>query len=247
MKSKNWLAGIVDVLFPPACLSCGNLLETGPEEVFCPSCREGLVFLNGCLCPVCGLPFPDSPAFDHLCGSCIEKRPPFSCARSVFSYEGIILEEIRRFKYGGNLTVGSAMALMMSTFAFRNLRPGNYDLLIPVPLHPERLRRRGFNQALVLAGTLASVYEIAVNFSCLARIRPTQTQTGLDRDQRRTNVRGAFALRSAKDIEGKKILLVDDVLTTGATIGECARLLLKAGADDVAAVTLARVSDKAFI
>ncbi len=247
MKPNVWLTGLVDVLFPPACLSCGGIPEIAPDDVFCSRCRDELVFLDGSLCTVCGLPFPDSPAPDHLCANCIEKAPPYSIARSVFSYEGKILEAIHQFKYALNLAVGQALAGWMAKYPFRGLHPETFDLLIPVPLHIKRLRQRGFNQALILAKGLSGAYDVDINFRCLSRRRETLTQTGLTRNQRQENVRGAFALKSEKDVAGKRILLIDDVLTTGATIGECARLLLKAGAADVGAVTLARVADKPMI
>jgi ComF family protein len=185
--------------------------------------------------------FFDSPAPDHLCGNCLESKPYFSLARAVASYETLILDAIHQFKYGRNISTGAALASFMAEFSFPDLDFTDYSLILPVPLHIRRLRERSFNQALILAKSIGKKYLIPVNFSLLKRRKFTLTQTGLDKKEREKNIRGAFTVTDNAKIEGKNIILVDDVYTTGATINQCAKTLIKAGAGKVAVLTLARV------
>ena len=171
----------------------------------------------------------------------MENKIYFSCARAVVSYETIILNAIHQFKYGNNISVGSMLASFMADFSFPGVGFIGYSLIIPVPLHIKRLRQRGFNQSLILAQSLAKKWQIPVNFSLLKRHKFTLTQTGLNKDERKQNIKGAFEVNNKKIISGKNIILVDDVYTTGATINECAKTLIKAGAQKVTVLTLARV------
>ncbi len=241
MTVKNFVSEISDVLFPPLCLGCSRVLPDNPGAVFCPDCSNQITFLTGGRCPVCGMIFPDSPSGDHLCGSCIEQRPWFTCARAIAAYEGSVLEAIHRFKYGHDITTGSRLARFMADFDFSGMNWSCFDLILPVPLHIKRLRERGFNQSLILARTLGEKYGIRVDFSLLKRRKFTLTQTGLDKKEREKNTKGAFEVVHPGRLNGKNIILVDDVFTTGATINECARTLKKAGAEEIAVLTLARV------
>ena len=234
------LNDISDVIFPPQCLGCAEILSRG-RQLFCPACKEKIKFITGSLCPVCGTTFLDSPAESHLCGNCIENKTYFSCARAVFSYETIILDVIHKFKYGNNISVGAMLASFMADFSFPDVDCSDYSLMIPVPLHIKRLRERGFNQSLILARALAKKWQIPINFSLLKRYKSTLTQTGLHKTERKQNIKGAFEVNDKKIIAGKNIILVDDVYTTGATINECAKTLIKAGAQKVTVLTLARV------
>jgi len=235
------LRDIADVIFPPRCLGCSEILLKLSGQAFCPACKEQIRFLTGSLCPICGIAFFDSPAPDHLCGNCLESKPYFSLARAVASYETLILDLIHQFKYGRNITVGSALASFMAEFCFPDFDFAEYSLILPVPLHIRRLRERSFNQALILAQAIEKKYQIPVNFSLLKRRKFTLTQTGLDKKEREKNMKGAFAVTENAKIEGKNIILIDDVYTTGATINQCAKPLIKAGAGKVAVLTLARV------
>lgn len=240
MIAGGFFSEIWDALFPPLCIACGELLP-GADEVFCTKCRLFVQYLDRSHCPVCGAAYPDSPAADHLCGRCLRQKPRFDTARAVCAYEGIVLDAIHKFKYGRNLTVGAALARLLAGFKFAGMDVASFDLILPVPLHIRRLRQRGFNQSLILARALAKKNKLALDFSTLKRKNPTRSQTGLDKKERGSNVRGAFRVFSPQKLKGKNVLIVDDVYTTGATLNECAKTLKKAGAAMVGAITLARV------
>ncbi len=242
MSLNEALSYIADVIFPPRCTGCTDILSQQSLQTFCPACIEKIRFITGSLCPICGMAFFDSPAGEHLCGNCLENKPYFSLARSVASYETLILDLIHQFKYGRNIATGRALASFMAEFCFQGFDFTDYSLIIPVPLHIHRLRERSFNQSLILAKSLEKKYQIPVNFSLLKRHKFTLTQTGLDKKEREKNIKGAFIVTdNANKIEDKNIILIDDVYTTGATINQCAKTLIKAGAGKVAVLTLARV------
>lgn len=241
MSLDDFIQDISDTLFPPLCLACHTVLATGVEEVFCPDCRHQIIFITGSRCPVCGIIFPDSPSGDHLCGNCLENKHWFTSARAAVVYDGVILEAIHQFKYGRNMTTGTALASFLAGFDFADQDLDSFDAIVPVPLHIKRLRERGFNQSLILARALGEKHRLNVNFSLLKRCKLTLTQTGLHKKEREMNISGAFVTGSPEKIREKKLILVDDVYTTGATINECAKTLVKAGAAQVAVVTLARV------
>lgn len=240
----SWAAlfnDVSDVIYPPKCLGCDEILRPQSEKYFCVPCSEKIKFISGNLCPVCGTTFPDSPAESHLCGNCIESPPYFSCARAAVSFETIILDTIHQFKYGNNLSVGTLLASLMADFNFQDITFSDHSLIIPVPLHSKRLRERGFNQSLILARTIGRKWQIPVDFFSLKRHRLTLTQTGLNKTERKQNIKDAFEVRKKDNITGKNIILVDDVYTTGSTINECSKVLIKAGANKVTVLTLARV------
>ncbi len=241
MSLNETLRDITDVIFPPRCLGCAEILPNLHLQTFCVSCREKIRFITGSHCPICGIAFFDSPAPDHFCGNCLEKKPSFGLARAVACYETLILDAIHQFKYGRDISTGSALAVFMAEFDFPDFNFTDYSIIIPVPLHIERLRERGFNQALILAKAIGKKYSIPVNFSLLKRTKSTLTQTGLDKSQREKNIRGAFTVTDKAQAKGKNIILIDDVYTTGATLNQCAKTLIKAGAGKVAALTLSRV------
>ncbi|MBP7765840.1 MAG: ComF family protein [Deltaproteobacteria bacterium] len=241
MSLRDFVSEISDVLFPPLCLACRRVVQSVPPAVFCANCLDRITFLTGSLCPVCGVLFPDSPAGDHVCGACLASPPFFDRARAAVVYEGIISDTIHRFKYGRDLSTGGALARFLAECPFDDLDWHRCDAVLPVPLHKKRLRERGFNQSLLLARALGRKYGIAVDFSLLKRRKFTLTQTGLTRQEREKNIKGAFETARPGQIADKNLILVDDVYTTGATVNECARILKHSGAADVAVVTLARV------
>lgn len=241
MILNDFFSDISDALFPPLCLACSESLTSGPQEVFCPECRRRITFIAGSCCPVCGIIFPDSPSGHHLCGSCLENSPWFTSARAAVAYDGVILNAIHQFKYGRNITTGAALASFLADYHFTDMDFGIFDAMIPVPLHVKRLRERGFNQSLILARALGKKYGMDVDFSLLKRRKFTLTQTGLHKKEREKNIAGAFIVTEPANIRDRNFILIDDVYTTGATINECAKMLIKAGAGRVAVLTLARV------
>ncbi len=244
MSLRELLNDVGDIIFPPQCVACTEIIKQSSEGLFCPSCLSKISFITGSLCPICGLPFLDSPADNHICGDCLQNQPYYAKARAVANFESIIMDAIHKFKYGRNISAGSALGSFMAGFSFPDFDFSEYSLLIPVPLHIKRLRERGFNQSLLLAKEMEKKYKLPVNFSLLKRCNFTLTQTGLNKAEREKNIKGAFVVKDKKKIAGKNIILIDDVYTTGATINECAKVLLKAGAQKVAAITLSRVIQK---
>lgn len=233
------LGAITDIIFPPVCPLCEEETRSGP---FCRTCLDGFerLILTGPLCTVCGEPF--AAGDDHPCGECEKSPPPFNAARSVFRYEGAVLDAVHALKYNGRTALADGLGALMAGHIIRDSAVQAPDAVIPVPLHPERLRRRGFNHALLLARAMARslTVDAPVDYTTLERTRKTAPQVGLSTSERTTNVAGAFSAGSKGGaLDGRTVLLVDDVYTTGATVAACARALVRAGAG-VEVVTLAR-------
>lgn len=236
---KRVIQGLGDLVFPPRCMACGIML-TGPGgESFCSPCFSLIRFIVPPMCSCCGLPMAGDGA-GHLCGDCILSRPPYAIARSVARYEAVLLDAIHIFKYKGKIAAGEVLGKMMADHVYPGLSIADYSLIIPVPLHTKRLRERGFNQAVILAREISKRFSIPHDFLTLRRHVFTQPQVSLGKDRRTENVRGAFTVKNEKKVKGQKIILVDDVYTTGSTVGECAGVLMTHGAAEVAALTLAR-------
>lgn len=237
---KEILTGIADLVFPPRCITCDDLLERHGALPFCPSCLDGIRTIRSPLCPRCGVPFPVTEGEDHLCGDCITGQRPYAVARSVGRYEETLLTAIHRFKYRGRTGIGKILGGIMADFAGTIWDMQVFERIVPVPLHRKKLRDRGFNQAVILARELAKRFEIPLDFMSLRREVFKPPQVGLHRKERSENVRGVFAVRYPERIAGRRILLVDDVYTTGSTLEECSRILIRAKAESVAVLTLAR-------
>lgn len=237
---RRFLTGLADLIFPPRCIACSGLLDHSGESPFCGGCFSRFPFIKSPLCPRCGVPYPADEDQDHLCGECITAQRPFRLARAVGRYEGGLLEVIQRFKYQGKTTLGGILGRLMAGFDDEQLHIGECSLIIPVPLHARRLRDRGFNQSVILARQIAGRHSLPLDFSTLRRTLYTEPQVNLGKEERGPNVRGAFAVTGSGRIRGEKILLVDDVYTTGSTVAECAAVLRKNGAADVSVLTLAR-------
>lgn len=209
---------------------------------FCSFCQETIICIDSPLCTICGTPFSDRGA-DRLCRKCQLSPPPFNRARAATEYGGAIASAIQRFKYSKILDISPHFTGYLST-VYGQINP--VDLIVPIPLHPRRLRARGFNQSALLAGSLARGARIHWDPTLMLRIRDTPTQTGLSRNQRRDNIKGAFSVRRPKKVAGKSILIVDDVITTGATVQEAALTLRRAGARRVEIIALARSVDSHY-
>jgi ComF family protein len=183
---------------------------------------------------------------DHKCGVCITRAPYFAHARAWACYprdenEGHPLREVlQQFKYGRKVSLGRPLGRLMASSGHAHFRNVSLDRIIPVPLHPRRLRWRGFNQSVILGREVGRLWQVPVDPFVLVRSKETLPQTQLPEEERRRNVRQAFAVNPAKSIKGKSLLVVDDVYTSGATANECSRTLLRAGAKEVYVFTLAR-------
>lgn len=215
-------------------------MERHYSTPLCLNCMRGIHFITSPLCLSCGIPFSAEQENDHLCGQCLTEKKPYAVARSVARYEGTILTAIYMFKYHGKTAIGKVLGNIMADFVSGIWDMNAFDLIIPVPLHIKRLRERGFNQAVILARVLSKRFKITLDISSLRRTLFTPPQVGLGRKERSVNVKGAFSIINQNLISGKRILLIDDVYTTGSTLIECSRVLLEVNAEAVAVLTMAR-------
>lgn len=227
-------------MFPGRCPGCGLPVGKTEHVPFCAECISGITFIRSPLCIICGTPFPNMFGINHLCEECLSSKPPFTVARSLARYEKTLFDAIHRFKYNEKIEIGEILGKMMTHYDYDSLNITDYSLLMPVPLHILRLKKRGFNQALILAKHLARKFSLPVDFTTLIRYVDTKPQVNLGKAERRKNIKGAFKVSQGETIRGKKILLVDDVYTTGSTVKECSRVLIEQGAKEVSVLTLAR-------
>jgi ComF family protein len=224
-------------LLPPHCLLCGQ--AGSARRDLCDACATDLPRNRMC-CPRCALPL-DAPA--PLCGECLQSDPPFASAFVPFIYASPLDQLETRFKFGRSLAAGRVLAELWID-AVRENPPALPHALIPVPLHPARLCERGYNQALELAKPLARALEIPLRDDVLVRTRATPAQSHLDADARHKNLQGAFAVNAAS--LPQHVVVLDDVMTTGATLRECARTLVRAGVDRVDVWAVARAPKRYF-
>jgi len=244
----NLFSTFIDLIYPPRCPIChaflwGKKARNDLEELpLCQSCFDSFREIASPLCPICGRPFTPGIEEDHVCENCLRKRPSFDKAAAPYLYEGDLMTAIHEFKYGGKSYMVSALGPLLAAFASDWLKERDDLILMPIPLHPKRLRERGFNQSLLLARHVASRLDAKLDSLTLRRTRYTKPQTGLKSGERRRNVRRAFEVRNQKALRGKAIVLVDDVATTGSTLNECARVLKRAGCKEVYGLVLARTS-----
>lgn len=237
---------LINFFYPPRCSACIQRLPLDAGRRVCTECLARIEPLREPLCAVCGIPMgAELAGGSEWCPTCAASPPHFSRARAITSYRSLddqtqpVPSIIRRHKYGLDQSLSRALAECLGDrlpFAGKD-----YDVVIPVPLHRTRLRWRGFNQAALLGGAVARRLGRPIEVSTLVRVLATPPQTAQDRRQRHLNVRAAFAVKRPRLVANRRVLLVDDVMTTGATADECARMLLRAGARRVNVFTLARV------
>jgi ComF family protein len=235
---------LLDLVLPPRCLSCGT--EVGAPGALCPGCWHSIRFIAPPHCARCGLPFDYDPtgegAAGLVCGACLARAPDFDRCRSVFAYDDASRSLVLGFKHGDRTDCATAFAQWLARAGAVLLTEADV-LIAPVPLHRWRLLKRRYNQSAMLALELGRLTGRLAVPDLLIRRRATPSQGGLTAKGRARNVRGAFALnrRWAERVRDACVLLVDDVFTTGATVGECARTLRRGGARAVDVLTLSRV------
>ncbi|MCP3955095.1 MAG: ComF family protein [Desulfobacterales bacterium] len=261
---------ISNTLWPPRCYACGcsiarmtamrvgagespaGYARPGPGTIFepylCPACTGSVMIVKPPLCICCGKMFMSRQGPDHLCGQCSRRSWHFDMARSAAVFDRCLTTLVHRYKYSSQTGLAQPLGMLMRAVLLDNWDLADIDCVVPIPLHRQRLRARGFNQSLLLAQSLVPPPEacpdpgrgLSVTRDLLERTRSTATQTGLGPKARTANVKNAFRVRPGKGVANLRLLVVDDVFTTGATVNECARILMEAGAKRVDVLTLAR-------
>jgi ComF family protein len=244
LHMKPLLRWLLDTLLPPTCLACDAPVEK--EGQFCVACFKSANFISAPLCLCCGVPLPYAEAGGQMqkCPACTEVAPAFIRARAALRYDDIAKRMILPLKYADHTEAVKGLAELMR-------RPGEHllqaaNLLVPVPLHATRLRARRFNQAALLAIQLARLTGRPLGLDTLIRHRETLPLEGMDLAARRAQLEGAIVVRAEAPVRDKRVLLIDDVMTSGTTANACARALLDAGARRVDVLTAARVADPRF-
>lgn len=241
MQSKSLWYSLLNTLFPPRCIRCNKDLPM--PHTLCQKCWVQLNFITAPQCSCCGWPFAFAIDGQYLCGNCVRLPPLFTQARSVFRYDEGVKPLILRFKHGDALDLVPRFSAWMVEAGEKSNLFTSLTALVPVPLHWRRLFMRRYNQAALLAQGISAATGIPCHTGWLRRKKATPSQSAHNRQQRLMNMRGAFRIPHPQKnaVRGSRILLVDDVFTTGATVTECARILLSQGASEVRVLTLARV------
>ncbi|HKA61219.1 MAG TPA: ComF family protein [Methylomirabilota bacterium] len=240
---RRWTGVLLDLVFPPFCPACDAPLSEERRGPLCARCWEALERIGPPWCRTCGVPMAaalratDTP----LCGSCRLRPPVFAYARAGARYGDVAREALHALKFKGRRGLAGPLADLLVEGGTAWLPMGRPDLLVPVPLHPRRQRERGFNQASLLARRIGEAWGVPVRDDVLVRVVATASQTALESQARRSNVRDAFRLRHPESVASRHVVVVDDILTTGATVSECALTLQAGGATTVGVLTVARV------
>jgi ComF family protein len=232
------LRALVSLFYPPLCVVCSANVEHA--KYLCVDCEKKAPRITPPFCEKCSEQFDGAISGTFSCANCAHRRLYFDAAVSVYRSRGIVRRLVHQFKYGHQFHLRHPLADWLGeTLHDPRLRDRRFDIIVPVPLHPARERERGFNQAQLLADLVSDKTTIPVR-PALERIRYTTTQTAFDRAERMENLRDAFRLRKNMPVQDLRVLLIDDILTTGSTLSECARVLKRAGAVSVHAATAAR-------
>lgn len=234
-NGKNIARALADLLFPPLCMSCR--IPVG-EQGLCAACWSGITFLDGPACACCGLPFPVALEGENFCAACLSRKPAFDSVRAIMVYDDKSRAAILALKHADRLELVPGFARWLA----RGGALADCDLIVPVPLHRFRLWQRRYNQSAELARRLADGRNIGTDPFALVKTRATPSQGAMaSAKARRRNVQRAFKVPDPARVHGRHVLLLDDVLTTGATAEACARALKRAGAASVHVLALARV------
>lgn len=239
-NARDWLDAGLAFFYPPVCQLCGEARATPAEGYVCRACQQNVCLIVPPCCERCGLPFPGDITTAFECSNCCGLDLHFRWARASAVANDFLRNVIHRYKYNRELWFEPFLADLLVRQAPPALRDEKLAGIVPVPLHPVKQREREFNQAERLAKPLAHALGIPVLTDLVKRVQPTRTQTQLDKHARADNVRRAIAPVKPKSLHGQRLLVLDDVLTTGATTSAVARVLSENGAGDVLVWTLAR-------
>ena len=237
MFLKQLGKSLLNLVCPPVCPICREPVDE--VHCLCHNCYQKLHFITKPCCHICGRPFEYQGLNNIVCAACMKKVPSFSMARSILEYDDFSKKLILAFKHGDKTELVPLLIkflLQADPEIFKDV-----DLIIPVPLHWTRRLKRKYNQSALLGKELGRQMKIPYSENCLKRIKRTESQGKKKQRDRQKNVKNAFIVSDAEQIKGLKVLLVDDVMTTGATVNECAGILKKSGVKDVKVITLYRV------
>lgn len=235
----NILKLVINTLLPPRCIYCGQIVKS--EHTLCTPCFQQIRFITQPYCKVCGLPFETQSEFSGkmLCPDCASKKRMTRMNRAAIVYDEFSKKALLAFKFSDKPENAKLFAKWLKT-AGKDIFDAGVDIIVPVPLSYKRLFRRHYNQSAVLALELSKLTGVKADVFCLQKPHHTKPQSVLDANARLKNIKNAFKLKKGATVEGKRVLLVDDIMTTGATLAECAKVLLKAGAASVDTLTVAR-------
>ncbi len=237
---RSWANAGLGLIYPEVCQICHKSRAPMEDGLVCGACRSQVRFIQPPFCDRCGLPFEGEITHTFQCTNCRELDLHFTSARSAVVLKTVVSEAMHAYKYNRAMWFERFLAGLLLQKAVPVLRAQTWDLIVPVPLHPTKLREREFNQAARLAKHLGAALNLRVDERSLQRVTATQTQTRLSRADRAKNVRGAFAMRKGVRLASKRVIVLDDMFTTGATTSDCARALRGAGAAEVCVWTVAR-------
>lgn len=225
------ISGFLNILYPSLCPVCGNPSDSWRYSPVCSRCWSKTKKYEGPSCPVCAMPL--SSEYSSVCGQCLKEKPPYAKAFFYGLYEGVLAEAVNQLKFNGLKRLSKPLGRFLLDV---ELPP--FDGIVPVPLSLKGLRERGFNQSLLLARVVSKHVKVPLLMDILFKKKDTSPQIGLSKKERLSNLKGAFEVKG--DIGGLRLLLIDDVMTTGATATECSKMLMKAGAKEVIVLIIAR-------
>ena len=238
---NRWLTPLITFVFPAKCRRCETPMGIGQVHYFCDACWEQIEFLKPPWCQICGL-----PRWSAACADCRENPPLFGKLRAIAFYEPTLREAIHLMKYEKKQVISKHLVQLLQAYLPEDFAATDYDFLLPIPLHANRFRQRGFNQAERIAQGVAKVWRVPVRTDILVRIRDTVPLSSLNsHEERMKSIDGAFEVQSPDSIQNRKILLIDDIFTTGTTINEALKALQVTNPDCVDVLTLARTRSSA--
>ncbi len=237
---KNFCYDVLNFFFPLICQNCGVCLDPYPVSCLCGSCRDELFEGIQLVCAVCGKPAPRNDSAPYFCGDCRYKSKPDLIFLSAGDYEGILKKLIHKMKYGKKQSIGEILSEYLLEFIVsQNIGLDEYDYIIPVPLSSVKMRERGFNQAEFILRKLSDYYRVPVLNKVLLRRHHRYSQASLNRTDRLNNLKNVFRVSGKNTLAGKKVVLVDDVRSTGSTVYFCSEKLFEAGVERIMVLTLA--------
>lgn len=225
----------ITFLYPAQCKVCEETIGLESVSYLCKTCWNDLRIVEPPWCEICG-----NPSTDEVCSQCATNPPRYGKLRTVAMYDAILQKVVHLYKFEGRITLAKHLIELMIENMPYDCNISEYDYILPIPIHKKRLRERGFNQSKLLAQGIAQVNRVDILTDALVRSRNTSPQSSLARDERQTNIIGAFEVKNSEEIRGKRILILDDVFTTGATIREAVNVLWDVDPEEIDVLTLAR-------